>query len=74
MSFHLPSLHTSGKIAKLTFSFLPRKCEISNKSIWFKTAYKIVEHYYDLQQPDKVFVTYTWWLDKHEYIIDRLNS
>jgi hypothetical protein len=73
MPFHL---HSNGKVAKLKFCFFPQRCQISNKRIWFKTAYKVVERFYDPWggKEFKVASTRTYWVDKHEYIIDRLNS
>lgn len=51
---------------KLRFSFLPRKCRVSGKSIWFKTAYRVryavvgwdMDEYYN----DR-------WYSKQEYVM-----
>lgn len=60
--------------AKLRFCIFPQRCQISNNRIWFKTAYKIVEQYYDPRHGNKVASTHPYWVDKHEYMIDRLRS
>ena len=68
-------MYSSGAVAKLRFCLLPHKCAISNKRLWFKTAYRIQEKYYSIDycNPEKKII-YTWWVDKHEYILAKLKA
>lgn len=68
-------MYSDGAVAKLRFCVLPHTCAISKKRMWFKTAYKIQEKYYsvDYCNPEHK-ITYTWWVDKHEYIIAKLKA
>ena len=68
-------LHTDGKVAKLRFCILPHKCAITKKILWLETAYRIKERYYtvDYCNPEH-HITYTWWVDKHEYIMEKLKA
>ena len=68
-------MHSDGKNAKLRFCFLPHKCDISGKWLWMTTAYRIREKYYsvDYTNPEHK-ITYTWWVDKHTYIMEKLKA
>ena len=53
---------------KYILSLLPRKCNLSNKNIWFKFAYRVRHTYHEMHgnsNEDR-------WYDKHEYIKLRL--
>jgi hypothetical protein len=52
----------------LTFSFLPRRCYLSKKLIWFKKGYMYVRY---ITGPGEPVVQYRWH-DKQEHIIWQL--
>lgn len=49
----------------LTWSFLPRKCYRSGKSIWFTKGYKLTARYVG---PGDVIHEYRWF-DKKEFML-----
>jgi len=68
-------LHSDGKVAKLRLCLLPRKCCISGKQLWLTTAYRIRERYYTVDYCNPEYqITYTWWVDKHTYIMEKLKA
>lgn len=68
-------LHTDGEKIKLRFCILPHKCAISGRMLWLETAYRIKEKYYTVDYCNSEYkITYTWWVDKHEYIMEKLRA
>jgi len=55
---------------KLKFSFFPRKCCISNKSLWFKMAYKSTAMFTGPGDP----IHEDRWYDKNEFILKQLKE
>lgn len=55
---------------KLKFLFLPRKCTLSGKLLWFTMAYRKVALYTGTDHPVKL----TRYYDKKEYIIAKLKE
>lgn len=68
-------LHSNGAVTKLKFCILPHKCAVSGRILWLERAYRIRERYYSVNysSPEQS-VTYTWWVDKHEYIMEKLKA
>lgn len=55
---------------QLRFSWLPTKCALSGKSIWFKNAYRHTAMYTGPGDP----VFEHRWYDQHEYVIAKLKG
>lgn len=54
----------------LKFSFLPHRCDFSNKLIWLEYAYQGVRYYHGPGEP----VCEIRWLTKGEFIFGKLKE
>jgi len=55
--------------AKLKFAWLPKKCNISGKSIWLEYGYELTAIW---RNADRDSIYEERWHDKHEHIIWKL--
>ena len=60
--------HCIGK--QLKISLWPRKCYYSNKSLWFRTSYKVVAMWTGPGEP----VFESRWIDANEYLIKAIKG
>lgn len=67
-------LLTERYFAKKKWCLLPRKCIMSEKTIWFKQAYRISIRQEVGFDEGMYGYYYFGWIDKHEYLKLRLMS
>jgi len=54
----------------LEFSFLPRRCFYSNKTLWFKYSYRLTAMWTGPGTP----VFEDRWIDKNEYLLKKIKG
>ena len=56
---------------QLKFTFIPRQCHVTKRTIWLKDAYCVTSMY---REGDIQFVKQVRWYEKNEYLIARLKD